>query len=202
VARRALCHGFGSRAESVVVAARDRRLFAWNNRRLPTGGATCPDVPPRTTSISLNSREYVQADEYLTVAEIAKELKLNEQRIRNWIDRRELRAVRVGARRVRVLRSDLDRLLAEGATAPAGEDQTQVDQGGEIRRRLDPSLKRARDALATDRKSDLAAALSALLHAAEQAIAILEQSGSSPAPDAPGEQPSDAAPPPAASGRP
>ena len=56
----------------------------------------------------------------------------------------------------------------------------------EIRQRLDPALQRARGALAADRKSNLAAALSALLEAAEDAIATLEQSASSPPPDTPG----------------
>ena len=134
-----------------------------------------------------------KADEYLTVAEIASELKLNQQTIRNWIDQGSLRAVRVGARRVRVLRSDLDRMLAGGATAPAADEQTPTDPLREVRQRLDPALQKARDALAADRKSDLAAALSALLEAAEQAIATLEQSASSPPPDTPGRQPSDAA---------
>ena len=50
----------------------------------------------------------------LTVAEIAAELKQNDQTIRNLIDRGDLPAVRVGTRRVRVLRSDLDAFLAEG----------------------------------------------------------------------------------------
>ena len=127
-----------------------------------------------------------KADEYLTVAEIASELKLNQQTIRQWIDQGSLRAVRVGARRVRVLRSDLDRILAGGATAPVAEEQTSTDPLGEVRQRLDPVLKKARDALAADRKSDLAAALSALLEAAEDAIATLEQSASSPPPDTPG----------------
>jgi hypothetical protein len=61
------------------------------------------------------------------------------------------------------------------------------------RQQLDPALQKARDAVAAGRKSDLAAALSALLEAAEQAIAALEQSASSPPPDTPGQQPSDAA---------
>lgn len=133
------------------------------------------------------------ADEYLTVAEIAGELKLNQQTIRNMIDRGQLRAVRVGERRVRVLRSDLDRLLAEGATAPPAEDQTQADPLAEIRQRLDPAVQTARDALATGRKSDLAAALSALADAAEQAIASPDRPASTPAPDTPGQQLLDAA---------
>ena len=68
-----------------------------------------------------------KADEYLTVAEIASELKLNQQTIRNWIRTGSLRAVYVGPRRVRVLRSDLDRMLAGGATAPAADEQTPTD---------------------------------------------------------------------------
>ena len=130
-------------------------------------------------SIPVNASK---VDEYLTVAEIASELKLNQQTIRNWIDQGSLRAVRVGARRVRVLRSDLDRVLAEGATAPAVEDRAGGDPVGEVRRRLDPAVQRARDALAGDRKSELAAALSALADGAEQAIAILERAASSPPP--------------------
>ena len=53
-------------------------------------------------------------------------LKLNPQTVRNWIDQGALPAVRVG-RRVRILRSDFDRLVEEGyqpggtaAGGPAG----------------------------------------------------------------------------------
>ena len=52
-------------------------------------------------------------DEFLTVDEVATMLKLNPQTVRNMIDRAELPAVRVGSRRVRVMRSDLDAFLAE-----------------------------------------------------------------------------------------
>ena len=130
-----------------------------------------------------------KADEYLTVAEIAGELKLNQQTVRNWIDRGELRAVRAGSRRVRVRRSDLDRMLSEGATAP-GPDETATDPLREIRRRLDPALEKARVALAADRKSDLAAASSALVDAAEDAIIGLEPAPTSPPPDTLARQPS------------
>jgi len=134
-----------------------------------------------------------KADEYLTVAEIASELKLNQQTTRNWIDQGSLRAVRVGPRRVRVLRSDLDRMLAGGATAPAPADQTPTDPLGTVRQQLDPALQKARDALAAGRKRDLAAALSALADAAEAAIATLERPVSGPPPDTSGQQPLDAA---------
>ena len=43
-------------------------------------------------------------------------LKLNQQTVRNWIDQGSLPAVRVG-RRVRILRSDFNRLVEEGYQA-------------------------------------------------------------------------------------
>ncbi|MGC9220128.1 MAG: helix-turn-helix domain-containing protein [Solirubrobacteraceae bacterium] len=52
-------------------------------------------------------------DPFLTVAEVAELLRLNQQTVRNWIDAGSLPAVRVG-RRVRIRRSDLDRVLVEG----------------------------------------------------------------------------------------
>jgi excisionase family DNA binding protein len=55
-------------------------------------------------------------ESYLTVAEVAELLKLNQQTVRNWIDQGSLSALRVG-RRVRIKRSDLQRLLDEGYRA-------------------------------------------------------------------------------------
>src|SRR5579884_1706400 len=57
-------------------------------------------------------------EEFLTVAEVAEMLKLNQQTVRNWIDQGSLPALRVG-RRVRIRRFDLDRMLEEGYTARA-----------------------------------------------------------------------------------
>jgi excisionase family DNA binding protein len=51
-------------------------------------------------------------EEFLTVSEIAETLKLNPQTVRNWIDRDELPALRVGSRRVRVRKSDFEAFLA------------------------------------------------------------------------------------------
>jgi excisionase family DNA binding protein len=48
-------------------------------------------------------------DEFLTVAEVAELLRLNQQTIRNWIADGKLRALRVG-RRVRIARADLETL--------------------------------------------------------------------------------------------
>lgn len=58
-------------------------------------------------------------DSFLTVAEVAEMLKLNQQTVRNWIDQGSLPALRVG-RRVRIRRSDLDRLLEESYSGRAG----------------------------------------------------------------------------------
>jgi excisionase family DNA binding protein len=58
-------------------------------------------------------------DTFLTVAEVAATLKLNQQTVRNWIDQGSLPAVRVG-RRVRIRRSDFLRLLDQGSVAAAG----------------------------------------------------------------------------------
>jgi len=52
-------------------------------------------------------------EEFLTVAEVAEMLKLNQQTVRNWIDQGSLPAFRVG-RRVRIKRSDFDRILEQG----------------------------------------------------------------------------------------
>ena len=61
-------------------------------------------------------------DAFLTVAEVAATLKLNQQTVRNWIDQGRLPAVRIG-RRVRVRRADIDKMSAERATvAPEPKD--------------------------------------------------------------------------------
>jgi excisionase family DNA binding protein len=54
------------------------------------------------------------AENFLTVAEVAERLKINAQTVRNWLDRGELPAIRVGARRVRIRESDFEAFLAAG----------------------------------------------------------------------------------------
>ncbi len=49
---------------------------------------------------------------YLTVAQVAELLKLNEQAVRNWIDQGTLPAVRAGSRRVRIRRRDVTRFVS------------------------------------------------------------------------------------------
>ncbi len=67
-------------------------------------------------------------DEFLTVAEVAELLKLNPQTIRNWIDNGQLPAVRVGQRRVRIKRTDLDRLIEEGYTGARSAGATETPE--------------------------------------------------------------------------
>jgi excisionase family DNA binding protein len=89
-------------------------------------------------------------DSFLTVAEVAELLKLNQQTVRNWIDQGSLPALRVG-RRVRIRQSDLNRLLEEGSTArgrPASTDGPSAEDfwGGESFGDADPPNGDARDA--------------------------------------------------------
>jgi excisionase family DNA binding protein len=58
-------------------------------------------------------------EEFLTVAEVAEMLKLNQQTVRNWIDQGSLPALRVG-RRVRIRRSDLERVGTAAALRRGG----------------------------------------------------------------------------------
>ena len=69
-------------------------------------------------------------EEYLTVAEVAGNLKLNQQTVRNWIDRGELPALRVG-RRVRIKRSDYERYLSDGYNAGTQPAQTASGPSGD-----------------------------------------------------------------------
>jgi len=56
--------------------------------------------------------------EFLTVAEVADLLQLNQPTVRNWIDAGTLPALKVG-RRVRIRRADLDAKLEAGRTTAA-----------------------------------------------------------------------------------
>ena len=62
----------------------------------------------------------------LTVYEVAELLRLNQQTVRNMIDRGELAAVAVGTRRVRIRQSDLDRFLEAGSKRSEGAEQFAV----------------------------------------------------------------------------
>jgi excisionase family DNA binding protein len=63
--------------------------------------------------VTADWRPPTTSDEFLTVAEIAQTLRLNEQTIRNWINTGTLPAVHIG-RRVRITRADLERVIERG----------------------------------------------------------------------------------------
>jgi excisionase family DNA binding protein len=68
--------------------------------------------------------------EFFTVAEVAALLKINEQTVRNWIDRGDLAAVRAG-RRVRIRRSALDEVLTAVASPKPEPEPTREGPSGE-----------------------------------------------------------------------
>jgi excisionase family DNA binding protein len=82
--------------------------------------------------------EHIESDEtFMTVAEVAETLKLNQQTVRNWIDQGSLPALKVG-RRVRIRRTDFERILTESyrARVPAAKDTSPSAEdfwgGGEV----------------------------------------------------------------------
>jgi excisionase family DNA binding protein len=83
----------------------------------------------------------------MTVAEIASVLKLNQQTIRNWIDAGKLPALHIG-RRVRVKRSDFDRLLVDAEYANGESRAGKTIWDGEIPTPLVPGITNARAAQA------------------------------------------------------
>ncbi len=81
-------------------------------------------------------------------------LKLNQQTVRNWIDQGSLPALRVG-RRVRIKRSDFERVLAESYTGSgsAGQDAGPSAEdfwGGEPVGVADPGLNADQGGIASD----------------------------------------------------
>ena len=52
--------------------------------------------------------------EWLSTEDVAKELKVRVERVREWIRRGDLVAFRVGGRDYRIKREDLDRFIEEG----------------------------------------------------------------------------------------
>jgi excisionase family DNA binding protein len=66
------------------------------------------------------SEEREAADPWLTLAEIAEELRVNPATVRLWVSKDQLKASRAGVRKWIVRRSDLERMLA--ATSPSRVD--------------------------------------------------------------------------------
>lgn len=90
----------------------------------------------------------VRMDEFLTVAEIADRLKLNPQTVRNWIDRGELAAVRLGSRRVRVTENELQRFIAESSSAQAQPEEAARQRFSEAQEAVRAATTAAEQAMA------------------------------------------------------
>src|SRR5690348_5896302 len=101
----------------------------------------------------MNSAE--PEDSFLTVAEVAGILKLNQQTVRNWIDQGSLPALRVG-RRVRIRRSDFERILAEGYTGGSASSSRSVEAGAEASGGSAPSSEAPTPAAAAKRSGPTA----------------------------------------------
>ena len=138
----------------------------------PSSGSDNPDGALAWTRFSLNGMLADSRDEFLTVAEVAQLLRLNQQTVRNWIDQGSLPEIRVGARRVRIPRADLDAFLMEASganatngaqDAPEAEAQSASDSRAEFGRVLD----RARGVLDGGSDQELAEALRELVDSRE-----------------------------------
>lgn len=105
---------------------------------------------------------------FLTVADVAELLKVNPQTVRNWIDRGELPAVRVGARRVRVRQDDLEAFIAPALSNERGD----ADDPGELRATFADALEHVRAGIDDD--VELAIALRSLAEAATRLARALE----------------------------
>jgi excisionase family DNA binding protein len=66
----------------------------------------------------LTEEEREAADPWLTLAEIAEELRVNPATVRQWVSKGQLKASRAGVRKWIVRRSDLERMLAETNSSP------------------------------------------------------------------------------------
>ena len=65
-------------------------------------------------------------DPWLTLAEIAEELRVNPATVRLWVSRGRLKATRAGQRKLLVRRSELDRMLASTTSAEPEPAQARV----------------------------------------------------------------------------
>lgn len=75
-----------------------------------------------TDDVSDLDPEHPDDDPWLTVAEIAAELRVNPATVRLWVSKGQLPATRAGQRKLLIRRSDIDRLLRSPASGPATQE--------------------------------------------------------------------------------
>jgi len=78
----------------------------------------------------LTEEEREAADPWLTLAEIAAELRVNPATVRQWVSKGQLQASRAGVRKWIVRRSDLERMLAE-TNSSADDILGRIERGEE-----------------------------------------------------------------------
>jgi excisionase family DNA binding protein len=109
----------------------------------------------------LTEEERDAADPWLTLAEIAEELRVNPATVRQWVTKGQLKASRAGVRKWIVRRSELERMLAATnvtedrmPAVPEAEDSATHDQGGARVPPSDPQSAIALLQIANDRFAD------------------------------------------------
>lgn len=92
------------------------------------------DGAAQTNPVSDPDPDYVDSDRWLTVAEIADELRVNPATVRLWISKGSLPAKRAGQRKLLIRRSDLDRMLevAKGEPPARGYQPRPRDPQGRM----------------------------------------------------------------------
>ena len=73
---------------------------------------------PRGAAVALAGGSDWEIPELVTVAQVARLLRLNEATIRAWINDGKLPHVWLGERRIRIKRNDLDAFIEAGTTTP------------------------------------------------------------------------------------
>ena len=108
------------RDRSLLAAEGDARDIAGlDSRPLLLRYSNCSDwQEQRKGGVALTDEERDPADPWLTLAEIAAELRVNPATVRLWVSKGQLKASRAGVRKWIVRRSDLDRMLAETNLTP------------------------------------------------------------------------------------
>ncbi|MHB8658965.1 MAG: helix-turn-helix domain-containing protein [Solirubrobacteraceae bacterium] len=112
---------------------------------------------------------------YLTVLDIAELLKVNQQTVRNWIDRGELPAVRAGARRIRIRQTDLDAFIEKNSTSREPATEQAEEQAIEAWKTFATAMAKTTAKMQTNRRSDLIDTLRELADATRDLVGVLEE---------------------------
>src|SRR5947209_824820 len=123
-------------------------------------------------------------DPWLTLAEIAQELRVNPATVRLWVSRGRLQATRAGQRKLLVRRSELDRMLREvnaPGSRPAESPVGASVHGQDSARRAQAASRPVAPAPSTRLAAgDIGEAVQAVRSADEQWEAALDASANPP----------------------